>query len=157
MDKHLDILGILYIVFGGLGLLIGGSLFFLIIGPGLLSGDPTAMTILGIIGSMLTFFILSFSIPKIIAGIFLLKSGKMARVVNERVPGINVPDSVIREMEQAKDPVAKSIEIAVRTITELRALASGVHIMTLHWEDKVQIVLDSLEPWTPSALANSTD
>ncbi len=73
MDKHIDVLGILYIVFGGLGLLIGGSLFFLIIGPGLLSGDPTAMTILGIIGSLLTLFILIFSIPKIIGGIFLLQ------------------------------------------------------------------------------------
>ena len=81
MDKHIDILGVLYIVFGGLGLLIGGSLFFLIIGPGFLSGDLAAMTILGIIGSLLTFFILIFSIPKIIGGIFLLQRKPWSRIL----------------------------------------------------------------------------
>ncbi|MFH2054593.1 MAG: hypothetical protein ABIJ61_01430 [bacterium] len=81
MDKHIDILGILYIVFGGLGLLIGGFLFFIITGPGLFSGDPAAMTVLAIVGSAVAFFFLIFSVPGIIGGIFLLRRRPWSRIL----------------------------------------------------------------------------
>lgn len=80
----------------------------------------------------------------IIAGIFLLKSAKMARFINENVPGVNVPENIITEMEKANDPLKKSIEIAVRTIESLRGITKGVHIMTIHWEDKIHLILDAL-------------
>lgn len=81
MDKHIEILGILYIISGGLGLLIGGVLFFLVLGPGLVSGNPGAMTILGIIGSAIAFFFFIFSIPEIIGGIFLLQRKPWSRIL----------------------------------------------------------------------------
>ena len=80
----------------------------------------------------------------IIAGIFLLKSAKMARFVNENVLGVNVPENIITEMEKANDPLKKSIEIAVRTIESLRGITKGVHVMTIHWEDKIPLILDAL-------------
>ncbi len=81
----------------------------------------------------------------VLAGIFLLKSAKMARFINQNVPGVNVPESIIAEIEKSSDPVAKSIEIAVRTIKSVIDLAQGVHIMTIHWEDKIPQILDALK------------
>lgn len=81
----------------------------------------------------------------IIAGIFLLKSVKMAQFVNKKVPGVNVPNEIIVEMENAKDIVEKSIEIAVRIIKSIKGSSNGVHIMTIGWEDKVSYILDALK------------
>ncbi len=80
----------------------------------------------------------------IITGIFLLKSVKMARFMNENVPGVSIPKSIVSEMNNAKDPLEKSIEIAVRIIRSLMGLSRGVHIMTINWEDKIPLILDAL-------------
>jgi len=80
----------------------------------------------------------------IIAGIFLLKSVEMARFMNEKVPGVNIPKNIISEMYNAKDPLEKSIEIAVHTIRSLIGFSRGVHIMTINWEDKIPLILDAL-------------
>jgi 5,10-methylenetetrahydrofolate reductase len=80
---------------------------------------------------------------KILAGIVLLKSAGMARFMNKNVAGISVPDSLIKEMEEAKDKVAKSVEIAARLIKELKPLCQGVHIMPIGWDKKVPLVLDA--------------
>jgi 5,10-methylenetetrahydrofolate reductase len=69
----------------------------------------------------------------------------MARYINEKIPGIHVPEDIVSEMADAADPVKKSIEIAVRTIKSLTGIAKGVHIMTIEWEDKVPLILDALE------------
>ena len=46
----------------------------------------------------------------VMAGIVLLKSAGMARYMNKNVAGVFVPDDLIKEMEEAKDKVAKSVE-----------------------------------------------
>jgi len=79
----------------------------------------------------------------VIAGIVLLKSASMARFMNKNVAGIFVPDNLIKEMEEAKDKVAKSIEIATRLIKELKPMCQGIHIMPIGWNDKVPLVLEA--------------
>ncbi|MGQ9734727.1 MAG: methylenetetrahydrofolate reductase [Candidatus Bipolaricaulia bacterium] len=78
----------------------------------------------------------------VIAGIILLKSAGMARFMNKNVAGVHVPEHLISEMEEAKDRVAKSIEIAARIIREIRPLCQGVHIMPIGWERHVPAVLE---------------
>ncbi len=68
----------------------------------------------------------------------------MARFMNENVPGVSIPKSIVSEMNNAKDPLEKSIEIAVRIIRSLMGLSRGVHIMTINWEDKIPLILDAL-------------
>jgi 5,10-methylenetetrahydrofolate reductase len=80
---------------------------------------------------------------KVLAGIVLLKSAAMARFMNENVAGVSVPDSLIREMEEAKDKAAQSVEIAARLIKALRPLCDGVHIMPIGWGKIVPSVLDA--------------
>jgi 5,10-methylenetetrahydrofolate reductase len=79
----------------------------------------------------------------ILAGIVLLKSAGMARYMNKNVAGVFVPDNLIKEMEETKDKVAKSIEIAARLIKELKPMCHGIHIMPIGWDKKVPLVLDA--------------
>jgi len=79
----------------------------------------------------------------ILAGIVLLKSAGMARYMNENVAGVFVPDNLIKEMEETKDKVAKSVEIAARLIKELKPMCQGIHVMPIGWDKKVPLVLDA--------------
>jgi len=79
----------------------------------------------------------------ILAGIVLLKSAGMARYMNKNVAGVFVPDNLIKEMEETKDKVATSIEIAARLIKELKPMCQGIHIMPIGWDKKVPLVLDA--------------
>ncbi|MFA5338993.1 MAG: methylenetetrahydrofolate reductase [Candidatus Omnitrophota bacterium] len=79
----------------------------------------------------------------IIAGIILIKSPDMARFMNKNVAGIFIPDSLIKEVEGAADKQDKAFEIAARTITGLKGLAQGVHLMSLGWNKLVPRILDA--------------
>ncbi len=78
----------------------------------------------------------------VLAGVFLIKSAKMAHYMNRHVPGISIPGFILEEFERSSDPVHTSVEIAARLIKDLKNLSRGVHIYTMHWEDKVPLVLD---------------
>jgi methylenetetrahydrofolate reductase (NADPH) len=79
----------------------------------------------------------------ILGGIVLLKSAGMARYMNKNVAGVAVPDNLIKEMEEAKDKVATSVEIASRLIKELKPMCQGIHIMPIGWDKKVPLILDA--------------
>jgi len=79
----------------------------------------------------------------ILAGIVLLKSAGMAKYMNKNVAGVFVPDNLIKEMEETKDKVAKSVEIAARLIKELKPMCQGAHIMPIGWDKVVPRVLDA--------------
>jgi methylenetetrahydrofolate reductase (NADPH) len=78
----------------------------------------------------------------VLAGVFLVKSAKMAHFMNDIIPGITIPQFIFDEFEKSTNRVNTSIEIASRLIKDLRNLSQGVHIYTMHWEDKVPLVLD---------------
>jgi 5,10-methylenetetrahydrofolate reductase len=79
----------------------------------------------------------------VLAGIFLLKSARMARYMNDHVPEVTVPPWVIRDLGCAADAIEKSLEIAVHTLQALRHICAGAHIMTVHWEEKIPALLDA--------------
>ena len=67
----------------------------------------------------------------IIAGIIPLKSAKMARYMNNNIPGINVPEHLIEKMEKTSDKEAEGIAIAKDLVQGCRQLCHGVHIMPI--------------------------
>ncbi len=79
----------------------------------------------------------------IIPGIILLKSASMARYINKHVPGVFINDILIKEMEEAKDKVATSIEIASRFIKQIKSSCQGIHIIPVGWDKIVPSVLDA--------------
>ncbi len=82
-----------------------------------------------------------YSVP-ILAGVIPLKSVKQAHYMNARVPGINVPEAVIREIGDAADGTAASLAIAARTIRALDGMCQGLHIMAIGWEAHIPELLD---------------
>ena len=83
---------------------------------------------------------------KILAGIILLTSHRMAIYMNKNVPGVFVPQNLIDEMESAPKgaKIAKGIEIASRMIRQLKdeKVCDGVHIMAIGKEEAVPDILD---------------
>jgi len=82
---------------------------------------------------------------KILAGIVLLVSARMAKYMNENVPGIFVPRDLIDELEGAPkgEALNKGIEIAGRMIARLKkeSVCDGVHIMAIGKEEVVPDIL----------------
>jgi methylenetetrahydrofolate reductase (NADPH) len=82
---------------------------------------------------------------KILAGIVLLSSARMAKYMTENVPGIFVPQELIDELSAVprEEMLAKGIEIAGRTIAALKkdAICDGVHIMAIGREEVVPDIL----------------
>lgn len=82
---------------------------------------------------------------KILAGIVLLSSARMAKYMTENVPGINVPQELIDELASAPKGGAlrKGIEIAGRMIAALKkeAICDGVHVMAINREETVPEIL----------------
>ena len=81
-----------------------------------------------------------YTVP-ILAGIIPVKSVKQAQYMNAHVPGIHVPDSVVRELETSDDTLSTSIAIAARTIGELDGMCQGLHIMAIGWEAHIPELL----------------
>ncbi len=82
---------------------------------------------------------------RILAGIVPLKSEKMARYLNERVPGLLVPEDAVREIAGASDKRSKSIEMSVRLIKELECMCDGIHLMPIGWHDVLPAILDAIK------------
>jgi len=81
----------------------------------------------------------------ILAGLVILKSVGMARFMNANVAGVNVPEELIEELKKDKDKTKSGqtgIEIAARTIKEIKDYCQGVHLMPLGWDNKVPAILD---------------
>jgi methylenetetrahydrofolate reductase (NADPH) len=77
----------------------------------------------------------------LLAGIAPLKSVGMAQYMQKEVPGMDIPDEIVRRLKGApKGTVGEEgIKIACETIAQLKELrgVSGVHLMAIEWEHKV--------------------
>lgn len=74
----------------------------------------------------------------ILAGIAPLKSLKMARYMHEKVPGVTLPEPLLRRMEAAGDGAEEEgVAIALELIEGVRARQGvhGVHLMAIGWEE----------------------
>lgn len=81
---------------------------------------------------------------RVLAGIVVLRSARMARFMNRNVPGITVPERLIDELERSSEPERTGVEIAARFIAETRDVCDGVHIMAVGGAHLVPRVLDEV-------------
>jgi len=79
----------------------------------------------------------------ILAGVAPLRSARAARYMKERVPGMEVPEAIVRRMEQAGPDRTRredeGIRICVEIIEQLRDIKglAGFHLMPIRWEEAV--------------------
>lgn len=82
----------------------------------------------------------------IMAGITPMKSVGMARYMKKKVPGMDVPDEVVKRMAGVpKDKQAdEGINICLETIERLKSVEGvrGFHIMAIEWEQKVPEIME---------------
>jgi 5,10-methylenetetrahydrofolate reductase len=67
----------------------------------------------------------------IIVGVGTLSSAKALRWMGRHVPGVHVPEAMLRRIEGAKDQAAAARDLCAETIREVRAIegVAGVHVM----------------------------
>lgn len=75
----------------------------------------------------------------ILAGLIPLKSERATQFMAGDVPGVRIPEGVVKRMTQAGDSEAQQetgVEIALELLAKLKKNPGidGVHIMAIHWE-----------------------
>jgi len=93
----------------------------------------------------------------VMIGVTPLKSSGMAWYMANNVPGLDVPEDVVKRMRAAVSDIPKEdkkarskaqreegIKIAVETIQEAQEIpgVSGVHIMAIEWEPAVSVIAE---------------
>ncbi len=77
----------------------------------------------------------------ILAGITPMKNVGMAKYMQKRVPGIDVPDAVVQRIGGVpkEKQAEEGINLAAEQIEELKGVEGirGFHIMAIEWEEKV--------------------
>jgi 5,10-methylenetetrahydrofolate reductase len=68
---------------------------------------------------------------KIIVGVGTLSNAKALRWMSQHVPGVHIPENVIRRIALAADQKAEGLEVLVETIRAIRQIegVAGVHLM----------------------------
>lgn len=82
----------------------------------------------------------------ILAGVTPFKSAGMAKYMKNRVPGMDVPDELIKRMADTpkeKQP-EEGINICVESMERLKEVEGvrGFHIMAIEWEEKVPEIVE---------------
>jgi 5,10-methylenetetrahydrofolate reductase len=67
----------------------------------------------------------------------------MLKYMNKNVPGVEVPEALIKRMEQAKDPKAEGARITVELIEAMRAITGvkGVHLQAIEAEERLPEII----------------
>jgi methylenetetrahydrofolate reductase (NADPH) len=82
----------------------------------------------------------------ILAGLTPMKSVGMARYMKKRVPGMDVPDEIVKRLaDTPKDKQAEEgLKICVESIQRLKEVkgVAGFHIMAIEWEEKVPEIVE---------------
>ena len=82
----------------------------------------------------------------IMAGVTPMKSAGMAKYMKTRVPGMDVPEEIIKRMSgvSKKDQPKEGINICVETIQRLKEVEGvrGFHIMAIEWEEMVPGIVE---------------
>ena len=82
----------------------------------------------------------------ILAGVTPMKSLGMARYMKNKVPGMDVPDWVIKRLKgvEKKKQATEGIAICCEQIAEFKEMqgVAGVHIMAIEWEQKMPQIVE---------------
>jgi len=82
----------------------------------------------------------------ILAGVTPMKALGMARYMQKNVPGMDVPDRVIKRLQgvEKKKQASEGIAICCEQIEEFKELKgiAGIHLMAIEWEERVPEIVE---------------
>ena len=86
-------------------------------------------------------------------------SARTAAWIRDNVPGVHIPDAIIKRLLGADSQKEEGVKICVEMIQRIREIdgVHGVHVMAYRQEDRVPDiinasgVLDGRSPWFPPA------
>lgn len=95
----------------------------------------------------------------ILAGVGPLASAKTGTWIRQNVPGVHIPDSIIKRLSGAQNQKLEGIKICVELMQQMKEIegVAGVHVMAYRQEQQVAEmvaasgVLGDRKPWQPSA------
>ncbi len=92
---------------------------------------------------------------RILAGIGPLKTPRMAIHMRDHVPGMDIPDAILKRLEAAGEGIEdktqraaaykeEGIRIGIELIQQMREIegVAGVHVMAIEWEEAVPIITE---------------
>ncbi len=93
----------------------------------------------------------------ILVGVGPLRSAKSAEWIRAHVPGVHIPDEVVKRLAGAADPAAEGRRLCIELIQEIRTIEGvhGVHVMAFRQEHTVAEIIDrsgvlnGRVPWYP--------
>jgi methylenetetrahydrofolate reductase (NADPH) len=80
----------------------------------------------------------------ILIGVAPLKSYKIAQYLHTKVPGVSLPEKILKRMEKAGESAPEEgVQIALEVIDSVKRKQgiNGIHIMALSWESIVQRIV----------------
>jgi 5,10-methylenetetrahydrofolate reductase len=79
----------------------------------------------------------------ILAGIIVPKSAGMLRYMNNNVPGVEVPEDLIKRLKSAKDTQTEAVKITVELIESMRSIpgVKGVHLQAIEAEEMLPEII----------------
>jgi len=83
----------------------------------------------------------------ILIGISPLKSFKMAKYMNNKIPGVFIPESVMKRMESAEqkgNAEEEGVQVTLELIEKIKTKpgVNGIHIMAVGWEEVVPRIVE---------------
>ena len=93
----------------------------------------------------------------ILIGVGVLPSARTASWIRENVPGVHIPDAIIKRLKAADKPQAEGRAICVEMMQQIKEIegVSGIHVMAYRQEKwvasvvKKSGVLAGRNPWAP--------
>lgn len=80
----------------------------------------------------------------VLVGVGPLASAKTAKWIRSNVPGIHIPDAIIKRLEGAEDQKKEGKNLCIDIINEVKEIpgVSGVHVMAYRQEEYVAEIVD---------------
>ncbi len=99
----------------------------------------------------------------ILIGVGPLASAKAAEWMRKNVPGVHIPDDIIKRLSRAQDMKREGRQICIEMIQQIREIdgIAGVHVMAYRQEETVAEIIDrsgvlaGRTPWHPGVLNNT--
>lgn len=96
----------------------------------------------------------------IMVGVGPLASARAATWIRNNVPGVHIPDKVIKRLISAENQKQEGINLCIDLVQEIKEIAgvSGVHIMAYRQEEAVAEIIDrsgvlqGRTPWHPGVI-----